>query len=110
MRRERASKWCSVSTNMLETGGKVELELGCTVNIQGRGLAVSQELSAATMLILVWDVSREERRSGRGGGWGNKQTTSTPGQVVVLLAGCGFVSARSVCDASDDDTILGCRS
>jgi hypothetical protein len=44
--------------------GKVELaELGCTVNIRGLGLAVSQELSAATMLILVWEVLKEDRRS-----------------------------------------------
>jgi len=45
-----------VSTNILETGGQGELELGCTVNIPGRGLAVSQELSAATVLRLVYDV------------------------------------------------------
>jgi len=53
-----------VSTNILETGGQGELELGCTVNRPGRGLAVSQELSAATMLILVWDVWEQERDDG----------------------------------------------
>ncbi len=53
-----------VSTKILETGGQGELELGCTVNIPGRGLAVSQELSAATMLILVWDVWEQERDVG----------------------------------------------
>lgn len=106
------SIWCRISTNILETSWK-STELESAVNIPRRRLAVSQEALAATALKLVWDVWEEGRRGWHGGGWGNKQVTSgsspSGGGGGVYFSWLWLeLFMRGVCDASDDDTFLGC--